>query len=697
MGGLLAAEVALMPAPNGTNPNQFKHHILGTVSFDTPFLGMHPGLVGSGIASLFRPAPPPPGSQPSQPYMQSNASSHSQVPVSQTSLQSTETSGVASSATPGSDNLSPAPTISSVGSIVGNDPNYNAPFPNDINIAERTGINKFLHFVNKHSDGLTTATKQYFMSHLEFGGCLADFPGLKKRYARLRELEDVDGCTEEALRDGRRNIRFINYYTASTGIPKTMKIKNVSVKGEDGHMVPLTTTTSQLSISDHEMERTSEDNSTPMSRTSTEEHGDGEIVPKPVEVLDGTSDNLATPPALAETKEQIAHLGGASGVQPRDVREDELAPMQVIDHIPVMSDEEDYLSGSEYHSANDEPASKAIPIPAELKAPPPMPTTTAPLPPTQTPENEGGEATESLEALVTPMIIRTPPTEPAFPPLPEVLAEPAAFDPSLYEDKDARKIAEKDHARMVKAYKSALKDHGAAVKDREKMRLKREKQARDAAEKQRKADEKIKLAEEKAAAKEAETVKKEEEKTKQAEEKEAEKERTKLRKKTQAEEEEERLRREKERMDVEAARMRGGSPAPCTALSIDAPSSSGSPSQAPRPSASHQATSPGTSSKELIKERSSEDFQSSEQKKPEKPKKDKRFCLLPNDLTRSKERDKCWVRVYMEGVDEVGAHCGLFFQGQQYDSLVGDVGERIAQWVREDATRRCVEGMHVVD
>ena len=40
-------------------------------------------------------------------------------------------------------------------------------------------------------------------------------------------------------------------------------------------------------------------------------------------------------------------------------------------------------------------------------------------------------------------------------------------------------------------------------------------------------------------------------------------------------------------------------------------------------------------------------------------------------------QDPTWVQVYMEGVDEVGAHCGLFFPGPHYEKLVGDVGSRI--------------------
>jgi len=72
----------------------------------------------------------------------------------------------------------------------------------------------------------------------------------------------------------------------------------------------------------------------------------------------------------------------------------------------------------------------------------------------------------------------------------------------------------------------------------------------------------------------------------------------------------------------------------------------------------------------------------------EKKKKDKKFCMLPPKI--DGKRDSCWVRVYMEGVDEVGAHCGLFFIGPQYETLVGDVGARIEDWVREAESARVV-------
>lgn len=46
MGGLLAADAA-------TDKSNKAHRIIGMVAFDTPYLGMHPHVVISGIASLF--------------------------------------------------------------------------------------------------------------------------------------------------------------------------------------------------------------------------------------------------------------------------------------------------------------------------------------------------------------------------------------------------------------------------------------------------------------------------------------------------------------------------------------------------------------------------------------------------------------------------------------------------------------------
>lgn len=63
----------------------------------------------------------------------------------------------------------------------------------------------------------------HVMSHLEFGGCLADYPGMSARYNKIRTLEDVDELKK--LVEGHPSgafaqVRFVNYYTLSPGKPK---------------------------------------------------------------------------------------------------------------------------------------------------------------------------------------------------------------------------------------------------------------------------------------------------------------------------------------------------------------------------------------------------------------------------------------------------------------------------------------------
>jgi hypothetical protein len=535
MGGILAAEVSLLPAHSPATGQPFRHRILGTIGFDTPYLGMHPGVIVSGIGSLFRPAPEPPKNDS---LSQATSSVHS-GPTSSSSLSLASTSTLEpplSTYMSESASTSISPTLShtsTMSAVPTNDPNFDPPFPNDKHLAERKGWSSVLHFINKHSDGLTKATRQYFMSHLEFGGCLADYPGLKSRYTKIRELEDVDDLSQQegpGYKPPVRRVRFVNYWTASTGIPKKPRVPSGQMIDKDGHLKPIEVEMKDMSLSD-----TSSRSVTPTPSISVEEYGDGVV----------TRHDVADIPESQPSpiKAQMQNLGANSGVH--EVESDVPLEMRHIDSMPM---EEDDLA-----------TVNAVDLGTQGSS-----------------EHQDGD-------------FERRDSEPPLPPVPVIPEEPQAIDLAVYTDKDSRKIAEKEQKRLMKAYQQAVKDRDSAIKDRRKLVEKRQKKARQEQEKRLKVEQKQRLKEEK------------------------------------------------------EENIRQGTINP---PSVD------------------------------------------EMPKADKPKRDKKFCVLPPEV--NGRRDKCWVRVYMEGVDEVGAHCGLFFPGPHYESLVGDVGARIEEWVKEDATRRVI-------
>lgn len=498
LGGILISEVVLLPSNSVVARSEALHHrMLGTLCFDTPFLGLHPGVILSGIGSLFWPAASP---VPSATRVHASISGRAAP-----SLESSSSLSLNSSHSKGRPQPQNAEFMSSttlpLSGLSSHDPYYNPPFSNDVSIAERKGWGNVLHFVNKHAEGLTAATKQYLVSHLEFGGCMADYPGMKARYSKIRRLEDVD----ELVSRQEQRVRFINYYTASTGRPKKEAQEKASSKS--------------LEVS--------------MNGVSLESEGDISMDP----------------------------LGNdAATLSSND--EDQLVQIDWVDSLPI-----DDIAG-------DYPADKAV---AELES--------SPL----------GDAKEDALSASQPAISNA-----QLPPLPPVPAEPELVDLSIYTDKDARKVAEKEQRRITRAYQQALKDRESAVKDRQKLVENRDKKARQEREKQ-----------EKLLAKQGQKGQKGEKSEQNVKE------------------------TRKQKTNTNQISSPPGSPEPRTA---------------------------------------------------EKARRDKKFCLLPPDIAGGK--DTCWKRVYMKGVDEVGAHCGLFSPGEHYDFLVGEVGTRIEEWVKEDVRRR---------
>jgi pimeloyl-ACP methyl ester carboxylesterase len=510
LGGILAAEVALLQPYSSKNPHARLHRILGLIAFDTPFLGMHPGVIGTGIGSLFRSKP----ELPERKLQGDNMSlSHSS----------------------GGSPMSPTDSVaSSILSQMPDDPNYNPPFPNDVRTTQRKGLEKALYFVNKHSDGLTKASKEYVTSHFEFGGCMADYPGLKRRYTATRALEDVDELANRRDSQGRllRRVRFVNYYSASTG-----RLKPPKPPGE----APVTEMKDMTLKVDGQSDGQRSGAVTPSTpRLSIEEHrDDGDIVQKTLEDIDPKpiSDNEQDDPAPQTTPASEGMASVSETPNQHSLRTQEESANH-IDSVQVGSDEYDGF--------------------------------------------------------------------PSIPPLPK---PPSQFNPSKYNDPDHLKLAQKDHARLVKAYDRAKKDHEKSIREREKVIEKREKAARKEANKVAKT----------AAA-------------------------------NQSIEDRQKLKRS-------------------------------------------ATLNPEVYDKQLQRDAEERKTGASTEVDIQKVKKqrDRKFCTLPPKDRRTGLRDPTWIRVYMEGVDEVVAHTTLFIpEGETYERLVGDTADRIEQWIKEEQGVRAV-------
>ncbi|KAJ5670645.1 uncharacterized protein N7477_006008 [Penicillium maclennaniae] len=180
LGGILAADVALLQLND-----QPKHRILGLINFDVPFLGLHPRVIPTGVLS----------SMPKK-----DLAAEDELVGEQQSL------GMEPAYKP----FTPSP-------------NFDPPFRNDHRLVQRGFFKGLMHFVNKNTDNLSRSIYDRVASTFRFAGCVNNYSELRRRYRRLVELENAEFKSER--------VRFVNYYTASTGrIPRKSKEKPTKEK-----------------------------------------------------------------------------------------------------------------------------------------------------------------------------------------------------------------------------------------------------------------------------------------------------------------------------------------------------------------------------------------------------------------------------------------------------------------------------------
>ncbi|KAI0875511.1 hypothetical protein GGS24DRAFT_454895 [Hypoxylon argillaceum] len=598
MGGLLAADVILKSGTYQSQHGYFKHRILGAVHLDAPLLGMHPGVIVSGISSLFRKneTPKVQGELPTEFTSSSSLTGLPSPNLSMYSVPSTISEALPSPPPPPAPFMRPAFT---------NDPNFNPSLANDVRIEERTWWKNVVHFVKKHnSEGLIDAAANHVMSHLEFGGSMFDINSLKSRYESVRKLEDVDDLKQVGFPHVPPQVRFIQYYTICNGFPK--KQKQEDLKQDD---------TQSASI-----------------------HGSQEKSPYP-EKGPSSPRISVDDPSLKSQNEIYKHES-----QPPSPSNSERSSLELLSPEPILDDApfatEDNLVDEKTATTNSTPND----ILSDNVQASGHDTISSPISEDLVEDKVStADVTQAVAALDLDL-----------PAVPELPPKPDPLNLEDYTDKDARKLAEKEAKRAQKVYAQAVKDREKAIKDREKIIEKRRKKLVQEAEKKAKEEKKRKKKEEAAAAATSSatatatiaspTILAESEASPP----------------TSTPEVSEKL----------------------SALSHEASQVAPSESTPVSPDLTHE----GTTAKKA-KERAK--VKNKDREKEDKQK-GRKFC---NVAKCRGQVDPKWVGVFMKDMDEVAAHTGLFFTGEHYEGLVGDVGNTMVEWVHADMSKRTILGL----
>ncbi|KAK6951996.1 hypothetical protein Daesc_006522 [Daldinia eschscholtzii] len=442
MGGLLAADVALMPSRNHYQMGYFLHRIIGTVNLDAPFLGLHPSVITAGIASLFRPKADT-ANLPEEPIPDDESSySLSHITSSNTSIYSH----------PSSTSQSPRPQGLPFGMTF--DPNFNPSFSNDVPLRDRGWWRNIVHFAEKHnSEGLIDAATRHLMSHLEFGSCLLDTNNLKTRYENIRRLEDIDDLRDHGFPHIPPQVRFVQYYTVCHGFPKKPKDRGPDKNSEASETVLDTRSAPPTPQSHDNLPSPHNLNAAPPSNTLWQDDSDAGPESPELQILDPEPMIEEPEPSDgANTSDQLS-----KDYTDKFLKSDILA-MQSESSSTAMLARQGQGKSSSQQSSDDDIVS----------------------------------ATDLTDAIASLSI--------DLPTIPELPVKPEPPDFDQYTEKEARKQAEKEAKRMQKIYDKLVKDREKAIRERQKVYDKRKKKLTQETEKKAKEEQKRRKKEEAAAA-----------------------------------------------------------------------------------------------------------------------------------------------------------------------------------------------------
>ncbi|KAJ7092853.1 hypothetical protein B0H15DRAFT_832702 [Mycena belliarum] len=190
MGGLLAADAVTDASNSGSARSR---RILGMVAFDVPYLGMHPHVVVSGLASLLP-------DDDADKTTEGDMNRHSDVQIVDDKVTDdwdafkTNQDANRPSQSIRSRSHSPLPSPALARSFALTPPAGQA---NPYGLPSHPLVDKTLSFlsthsedplvrwVRKHADDPLSAGKRFIVEYFQFGSCMFDPSGLKERYARL--------------------------------------------------------------------------------------------------------------------------------------------------------------------------------------------------------------------------------------------------------------------------------------------------------------------------------------------------------------------------------------------------------------------------------------------------------------------------------------------------------------------------------